>query len=341
MLLAGCTSDTDRAVRLPAPETIQVQAGFEITTVFEGLVGPTQAVVAPDGRLLVAQINGGENDNLGQVVAIDLTAATPASYETLVSELDKPTGIAIVDDALWIMERRRLTVGPLDQPATRTVVIDELPWNGRSEGTLTTTPAGALLYNTSGSKRGAQRVEGSGSVFRINNASLGGFPYSSELVATGFKHAYARAITDDGVTFATEMSDGQFDDRRALDEVVVIADGDDGGWPFCVDNNRVVAEFADNASACDGVRPSHALFSAGATPTSIANAPWNADVLVVALWIPGLVVTVPVAQPGANPWSPTTLISGIESPQYLLPSGDSLLIFDHESGAVFELRPAV
>ena len=39
--------------------------------------------------------------------------------------------------------------------------------------------------------------------------------------------------------------------------------------------------------------PSHALFEAGATPTSIAVAPWDPDVLVVALWGEGRVVTLP------------------------------------------------
>lgn len=344
LLVTSCGTDTDRAIRLPAPETVTASAGFEITTVLTGLSGPTQAAFTDDGRLLVAQINGGENDQTGQIVAVDFAGAVGASrtsYEVVIADLDKPTGVAVIGNALWIMERRRLTVGPLDRPLDRRIVADELPWNGRSEGTLTATATGGLLYNTSGSKRGAVRVNGSGTIFEIEDASLTGAPYTSRAVATGFKHAYARVVTPDGALFAAEMSDGRFDGSRAVDEIVAVTNGDDGGWPFCVGNNRPVAEFADLATACAGVRPSHALFDAGATPTSLAIAPWDPDLLVVTLWIPGLVVTVPTSEPADGPWPATTFISGIESPQYLLPNGDELLIFDHETGTVFAVRAVV
>jgi len=337
-LAASCTIGSDREVRLQIPSSVVVAGGFELTTAVEGLRGPTQATFDPSGTMLVAEINGGENNGTGRVVAFNLT--TPSEREVLVADLDKPTGLAIVDDALWIMERRRLTVSPLNQPRDRRVVADDLPYNGRSEGTLTALADGGLLYNTSGSKRGAVRARGSGSVFTIPDGSLNGAPHQGELLAEGFKHAYARAVTDGGTIFATEMSDGTFDGDRAVDEVVVLAAGDDGGWPFCVGDNRLVDEFADDALACEGVRPSHAVFAPGATPTSITVAPWDANMLLVALWISGSVVSIPVEAPVDGPWEPTTIIDGIESPQYLLPHGDEVLVFDHGSGDIYSLKPS-
>lgn len=331
--------DGDRSVRGPVPAQVSVRDGFEITTFIDGLSGPTQATFDASGRLLVAELDGAENDATGRIIAVDPQA--PDEREVLVTGLDKPTGLAVIDDALWIMERRRLTVGPLADPTDRTVVLDELPWNGRSEGTLTETDAGGLLYNTSGAKRGATIVEGSASIFEIVDGSLAGAPYNSGLVATGFKHAYARTYTSDQVLFSIEMSDGRFDGSRAADELVRVEPGDDGGWPRCVGNNRAVTEFGGSESLCDSIRPSHALFDAGATPTAVAVAPWSDAQLVVSLWITGEVVTVPVADPDGVPWQAEVLVSGIESPQYLLQHGTDLLVIDHESGKILSISEAV
>lgn len=330
LLLLSCTSE-----RAATVDGITVDGNFDVAVFAEGFNGPTQMTFGPDGDLYVAELNGGENDGTGRVLRV--SRDDPADRVVLQQRLDKPTGVAVFGDALWIMERDRLSFTTLVSGAPRQVVADDLPNNGRSEGTLTTTWDGGLYYNTSGAKRGAERVEGSGSLFLIRD--LGERPPPPpQVIATGFKHAYAHLIDPEGQLWTVEMTDGRFDGERASDELVAIRFGDDGGWPQCVDDNRPVIEFGGTAASCENSPRSHALFGPGATPTSFVIAPWDDNLFVVALWLPSRVVTVPRTAAGA-PHEPVDFISGIESPQHLLVDGERLLVSDHDTGRIFVITP--
>ena len=69
--------------------------------------------------------------------------------------------------------------------------------------------------------------------------------------------------------------------------------GDDFGYPRCVGDRRPVVELGAVAATCALTPPTHAIFAAGATPTSVAVAPWDPATLLVALWNRGEVVAVP------------------------------------------------
>ena len=133
-----------------------VADGFRAELWASGFDGPTQMVFAPNGDLLIAELNGGENDGLGRVVRV--SADDIDDRAVLQTGLDKPTGIAVAGDLLWIMERQRLSVTTLEPDAAREVVLDNMAFNGRSQGTLTVTPDGRLLFDTSGSKRGPDQI---------------------------------------------------------------------------------------------------------------------------------------------------------------------------------------
>lgn len=327
--LAGCGpgESVREAADVTAPDD------FTVTEWASGFDGPTQMTFDADGNLIIAELNGAENDATGRILRV---SAGDRSDRTVLQEgLNKPTGIAVTGDRLWIIEQRRLTVTTLEPGASRQIVADELPFNGRSQGTLSVTPVGRLLYDTSGAKRGPDRVPGSGTLFAIGDAANG--PSEPIVIATGFKHAYAHAVDPDGQLWSVEMTDGNFDDQRAQDELLAIEPGDDAGWPQCVDDNRPVAEFGGTEQLCAASPPSHALLGLGATPTSLVVAPWDDGLFVVALWLPGRVVTIPRSSPGDEPHLPTDFLDGIESPQHLLVDGDALLVSDHESGRILEV----
>jgi len=73
--------------------------------------------------------------------------------------------------------------------------------------------------------------------------------------------------------------------------------------------------------------------SPGATPTSVAEAPWDDTVLLVALWVERRIVAVPKAGE-EQPVAYTDFLTGIERPQFLLADGDRLLVVDHEGGRI-------
>jgi len=311
LLLSACSADSQ---------------AFSVTEVMDGLVGPTQIAFDDTGRLLVAEINGGENDMMGTVSAVSLR---DLSKTLLFDDLDKPTGVSFFDGQVWVMERDRLSHGPVIG-GDLAMVVSDLPNNGRSQGSLTVTDD-ALLFDTSGAKRGSDVVTDSGVIWQAAGAN--GVPTK---IASGFKHAYAQALDGAGQLWTVEMTDGRFDDERAPDEVVAVRMGADHGWPHCVGDNRPVVEFGGSEERCGEVPRSLVTFDPGASPTSIVVSPWQDAVLLVALWNRGQIVS--VRTDVADGQTLTVIVSGLANPQHLLVDGDSVLVSEFGTGRILRLE---
>lgn len=344
-VLAACGSDQEAG----SLDGIVVPEGYEVSEVVSGLDGPTQIQVLDDGRLLVAQLNGDEGKAVGQVLRVD---PETGDREVIADDLVSPTGVAAVGDDLWVMERRRLSHGSLTSGDLETV-LDDLPFNGRSEGTLTPLDDGRLLYHTSGSISSGRATEGSGTVWVIDAAAVTeGSAADPQPVAIGFKNAYARVVTPDGALWLTEVADGTFDGEQAPDELVAVpkaaleaavdhgpADPADGGWPRCVGDRRPVVEFGGTAETCADTLGAAAVFEPGATPTSVAVPPWDDDTLLVALWNDGKIVSVP-ADASGHSVEPTTWMTGVDHPQHLEVDGQRLLVVDFTAGRILGVGPS-
>lgn len=300
-------------------------SSLRVERVVTDLAGPTQMTFGPDGRLWVAQLNGGENERRGQVLAIDLDSG---DREVVIDDLDKPTGIAWLDGDLWIATRDALLRAHGDRLAQPGAVLSGLPNNGRSNGTLTPTPDGLLLYETSGRERRGGFVEGSGTLWELNPAE----PGDPQPVATGLKNAYAHVFDSDGVLWSTEIAE-PIGGTRAPDELNRIERGADYGWPACVGEGRPVESFGGDHERCQNtVRPVEE-FAPGATATAIVVNPFATGEFIVTLWVPGRVVTVQADGSG----EPQPFLEGLPHPQSLLVDGDTLLVADHEQGAIYRV----
>lgn len=326
-LFVGCADDLDEPAQRSA-------AGLVGDVLVTGLEAPTQLAIGGDGFWYIAQLAGAENDGTGEIVRIDPTDPEGEPV-AIVDGLDKPTGVAVFADELWIMERQRLTRGPLDG-SSRTVVVDEMASNGRSEGSLTV-DGDRLLFDTSGSLSSRGGLDGtpetaSGVLWSVSATG------DISAIASGFKHAYAQTRGADGQLWTTEMSDGAFDGQPAPDEVVVVTEGRDHGWPRCVGDNRVVVEHGGDAATCALPPRSHALFEVGATPTSIVVSPWDDELLLVALWNRGQVVAIST-QDETLPTRALVVFEGIERPQDLTADGSRVLLVDFGGGQVLSLEP--
>ncbi len=304
---------------------VVVAEGFSIEEVVTGLDGPTQLTGFGNGALLLAELAGGESEGTGRVVAITVDGERELLFDGLLT----PTGVAVLGDEIWVMEQRTLSKGPITG-GTLTPVLGPLPYNGRSETTLTATPGGTLLYGTSGSLAADTPADASGTLWELERDG------TSTPLSAGFKNPYAHVIDGDGGLWVTEISDGSFDGRGAPDELVAVTPGVDHGWPRCVGDRVAVEQYGGDTAGCEAGPPSHALFSPGATPTSVAVAPWDPDTLVVALWGEERVVTVPRTAT-ATPHQPVDLLTGDLRPQHLLADGDRLLVVDFDGGRILSL----
>ena len=176
--------------------------GYTATFAVTDLQGPTHMTLAPDGRLWLTQLAGGENAGNGQVVAVDLESG---EREVLLTDLEKPTGLAILDDYLWLASSNNLLRVPISETdvGTPEVILENLPFNGRSNGTLTVTPDGTLLYETSGRRQGNEAQAGSATLWELKASN----PTEPAALATGLKGAYAHTFDATGNLFTTEIGD--------------------------------------------------------------------------------------------------------------------------------------
>ncbi len=344
-LVSACTGDDPGASGLgPAAPVL------EVSLVVDGLDRPTELFVA-ETFWLVAQLNGGENDQVGQVLVID-----PATFEqsVLIDGLDKPTGVAFFDDDVWVMEADRLlrfdVEGLVERAAgsspplgvdDATIAAGPLPNNGRSEGSLSVI-GGRLLFDTSGALLDGEIVAESGRLWSIDGDE------NRTEIASGFKHAYAQTETSEGRLLVTEMSDGRFDGEAAADALVLVDPGLDNGWPRCVATEatlerRAVEAFGGATTECASLPLLVATFPPGATPTSVVLLPWDRSTAAVALWNRAEVVAVSL-ETGEQVVLIDQALHGDSNgvaprPQDLVVDGDRLLVLDHDGGRIYSVGP--
>ena len=314
---------------------LTVAAGYEVAVVADGFNGPTQMITGPDGRLWVAQINGDENAGQGQIVALDLTTK---ERTVLVDGLLKPTGIAVLDGYLCIATRREINRAKVAEDGAIGVVeplLTDLPFNGRSNGTLTMTPAGRLLFETSGARQGNEAAPGSATLWQLDPAD----PTNPQVIATGLKGAYAHTFDQAGRLWTTEIGDDLVNGSAPPDELNWVIPGADFGWPQCFGQQEPATNYGGTAERCQQTRSPVALFAPRSTPTSVVASPWTEDTLLVALWLQSSVVRVTITEAGDNATSGTEpLLTGIRNPQHLLVLDDqSVLVSEFATGTIYQI----
>lgn len=344
LLLTGCAISEVTPTPDPPPTSrvtagLSIPLGYEAMVVLESLTGPTQMIWGADDTLWVAQLGGGENDKRGQLLSISLETG---EVRVLLEGLDKPTGIAILNDALWMAASNTLLRIPIINEApielgTPETILEGLPTNGRSNGTLTVTPDGELLYETSGSRQGNRPAPNSATLWVLNPDTL-----ESRPLATGLKNAYAHTYDSQGRLWITDVADDRVNGIAAQDELNLVVEGADFGWPQCYDLQIPATNFDGTEAICDQTRLPVALFPPHATPVSVIPSPWNSKVLLVANWAgpdPAVfAVTYEMEGDNAIATNIEPFIRGLIRPQSLLTLADgTLLVADHGNGKIYQI----
>ncbi|MFO7632714.1 MAG: PQQ-dependent sugar dehydrogenase [Caldilinea sp.] len=339
LLLAACTGAARPAPRPTAPTALAVDlilpSGFTAEVVVNSLNGPTQMIAGPDGRLWVAQLNGSENAGTGQVLSINLETG---DRRVQLDDLYKPTGIAAHNARLWIASGRDLLAAPIGADASvgpPGPVLTDLPFNGRSNGTLTVTPHGEIVCETSGRRLGNEAVPGSASLWALTPQD----PTNPRALATGLKGAYSHTVDAQGRIWTTEIGDDPIDEGFPPEELNLVVVGADFGWPQCAGDRQPVQRYGGTPERCAETRQPVALFPPGVTPTSVASAPWDEAILLVALWNTGEIVQVKVSFEGDNAVGElSSFLTGLRNPQHLLAWRDgSLYVSDFATGSIYQI----
>jgi glucose/arabinose dehydrogenase len=301
------------------------------SVVASGLSGPTQVAFGPDDALLVAQLNGDENAGAGQVVRVD---PITGEQRVLLTGLRKPTGVAFADSSIWVMVERGLLRAPWasgdSQPGPIEVVLSNLPFNGRSEGTLTVIPTvgsetrDAIVFETSGSTMPSGEAQtGGGALWRLDTQTT-----KPVLLANGLKNAYAHAFLRNGDLLVTDINDLAKPPRDELNVLTTASRASNTivnfGWPHCLD--------AHNGTRCADINKPAVLFAPAATPTGVTIV---GDDVYVALLTEGRIVRVDVAKGDL-----TSVIEGLQLPHTVLAERDSraVLVTEHGTGRILRLN---
>lgn len=317
------------------PEALELPPGYAAEVLVEGLIGPTQMAKGPRGRLWVAQMAGEENAGMGQVLIIDLERNERI---VAVDGLLKPTGIAILGGYLWIAAKRDLLRVPLDEEGVAgpaEIVLGGLPFDGRSNGTLTVSPQRKLIFETSGARFGGTPVQGSATLWQLDPAYRG----EPEPLATGLRTAYGHTFDAAGRLWVTEIGRDLVNGAAPPDELNLIVPGSDYGWPQCYGAQQPALNYGGAQVRCLATRSPTALFAPGAEPTSVAISPWHADTLLVALRGEGAVARVQIrGQENVVESEIEPFIQGLARPQHLLVwDEDSLLVSDWGTGRIYRI----
>ena len=297
----------------------------DLTVIVDGLDHPTQIADGPDATLLIAQLAGDENDRSGEVLVVDSAAGT---RQVVMHGLDKPTGVLWDHGVLWVMVRRGLVKADWPDATSEvgptTIVLADLPFNGRSEGTMTLLNDGRFLDETSGNIIDGDVEEGSGTLWAFD-PSRG----TSSVVATGIKNGYGHALLDNGGIVTTDIGDNIADPPvEELDVVHANSPPFDLGWPRCPGDTD-----------CAGVVRPLAVFAPTTTPTGVALV--GSDVYV-ALFVTGQLMRVSLAgwRPGDAPRAAVEIAHGLAGPHTILARPDGTLwISEHLAGQIVSITP--
>lgn len=261
--------------------------GFKIEIIAEGLGNPRDLEFSPRGALLVSI------PNEGKVIALFRKDPNgPYQKKDVVANLNNPHGIAFYDGRLYVAEETSVSRYMWDEErllATKEKTLFALP---SSEGGHFTR---SLAFN----KNGVLFV----SIGSTCNVCFEKNPLHSSVVvsdsegsnprtfATGLRNAvFITVHPETGELWGTEMGRDFLGDELSPDEINIIREGKDYGWPICYGNRVLDTNFDKKIykrNPCEETEPPIYKIAAHSAPLGLVfisseqfPKEWQGDLLV-------------------------------------------------------------
>jgi len=247
---AGPAPEPDwHAVSLGPEESLQLPDGFQIGVFSRDLPGARFMTVGPDGDLYVSLMSGGK---IVRLPDRDMNGQTDGAV-TVASGLNNPHGLAFHDGSLYVGETNRvsrLTDTDGDGVYETAQPLTDLPsGGGHSTRTVGFGPDG-MLYVSVGSSCNVcvEKDERRAAILQ-----LGPDGSNPRIYARGLRNAVGFVFQPGtGDLWATNNGRDQLGDDEPPETVNLVHDGDNFGWPSCVNGRYPDPQFG-RPGACDGV----------------------------------------------------------------------------------------
>jgi glucose/arabinose dehydrogenase len=270
--------------KLGDPVSLTVPAGFNIGRFAANISGARDLQFSTGGTLLVSQPGS------GQVTALPDRDRNGTADEAkpVVSGLNKPHGLALHRDWLFVAEETQLSRYHWNESnltASLDKVLFNLPQGGRhSTRSIAIDSNGRLLVSLGSTCDVCVEKHpwiGSVIVSDVNGAT-------PRVFATGLRNAVFIAFhPDTNQLWGTEMGRDFLGDELPPDEINIIAEGKNYGWPYCFGSRIPDASFGGTAARCSSTEsavyniPAHSaplglsFIDSGQFPTD-----WQGDLFV-------------------------------------------------------------
>jgi glucose/arabinose dehydrogenase len=261
--------DTAQAPQFPLHATLggklEAPQGLEVDYFARDLRGVRFMVLGPDGAVYASQ------PGLGRIVRLADTNGDGAADQTdaVLTGLNQPHGMAFFRGSFYVAETgalKRFALGANGRPAGEGTTIATYPGGtGHSTRTVIVGPD-SMLYLSIGSR--CNICEGDvptrAVVVQIDPASGGMRPYS-----IGLRNAVGLAVNPatKAIWVTTHERDNLGDDIPP-EEIDILKDGGDFGWPYCWGNRQPNPEYS-KPGRCDATIPPALMMQAHSAPLGI------------------------------------------------------------------------
>lgn len=267
------------------PQNLKVTEGFKIGIFSKDLPNARDLQFTPDGTLLVSLTAS------GKVIALPDKDDNGVSDEniTVLSGLRRPHGMAFYKGKLFVAEERQVNRYSYDETSYRAVFekkLFDLPLGGRHFTRSLVFDKEGNLYVSVGSTCDTC-VESDPFLATVIVSDADG--RTPRVYSKGLRNAVFLAVDESsGNVWAAEMGRDFLGDETPSDEIDILDDGADFGWPYCYGDKNWDKGFGQkNQSYCNTtVKPFYKI-PAHSSPLGLTfiNSPqfpkdWQKDLLV-------------------------------------------------------------
>ncbi|MDA2921266.1 sorbosone dehydrogenase family protein [Desulfobacterota bacterium AH_259_B03_O07] len=247
-------------------DRLKVPEGFKIEEFASDLGSPRFMAFSPDGILFATSLRK------GKVVALPDNDQDGRADKILnfIKGLHKPNGIAFYDGYIYVGESNQIVRfkynGINSNPGQKEVLVPNLPTSGHFTKTVSFGPDGKMYVSVGSSCNVCEEKDKRrAAILKFNPDGKDG-----RIFAKGLRNSVGIAWhPETGEMWASDNGRDWLGDNLPPDEINIIKDGKNYGWPYCY-GDRIPDPKYDNSKLCENTTPPVSELQAHSSPLGLS-----------------------------------------------------------------------